>query len=188
MSTETGTQPPPIKRGRTAASEREYQSPSEELSQVANLVERRRVQNRISQRNYRNKIRSRLEKLEALVESNKAAQKEAAAALNGSTPAGTPAAGETSTVRPRVLSDPTLPATDSYSQPEAARLSRPSSLSFCKCMLEPASFLNISGNELMPMCHCGQQAKDMNAQSSGQGLDSMTPVSQYMDGIGRAHV
>jgi hypothetical protein len=45
------TQPLP-KRGRTV-SDLEYQSATEELSRVASLVERRRVQNRISQRNYR---------------------------------------------------------------------------------------------------------------------------------------
>ncbi|KAH8728387.1 hypothetical protein GQ44DRAFT_769368 [Phaeosphaeriaceae sp. PMI808] len=65
----------PLKRGRTAANKsRGFENPSEELSHVANLVERRRVQNRISQGNYRNKIRNRLEKLEALVETNKAHQ------------------------------------------------------------------------------------------------------------------
>ncbi|KAI4123478.1 MAG: hypothetical protein LQ338_005242 [Usnochroma carphineum] len=42
--------------------------PNEELSQVAGLVERRRLQNKISQRNYRNRIRERLEALEALVD------------------------------------------------------------------------------------------------------------------------
>ncbi|KAL8721230.1 MAG: hypothetical protein Q9225_002042 [Loekoesia sp. 1 TL-2023] len=42
--------------------------PQEELSQVAGLVERRRLQNKISQRNYRNRIRERLEALEALVD------------------------------------------------------------------------------------------------------------------------
>lgn len=148
---------PPMKRGRTAATDRDYQSASEELSQVANLVERRRVQNRISQRNYRNKIRSRLEKLEALVESNKQAQKEAAAA-----------AAALNTPPP----DAAAPSSSSSSSSRDA-------LSFCKCMLEPASFLNISGTEFQPMCHCGS-SKDMN-QSSAHGLDHLTPVSNFLD-------
>ncbi|KAL9029114.1 MAG: hypothetical protein Q9196_002611 [Gyalolechia fulgens] len=65
--------------------------PSEELSQVAGLVERRRLQNKISQRNYResitvalprsvslivagNRIRDRLEALEALVDNTSKGQ------------------------------------------------------------------------------------------------------------------
>ncbi|KAL6720626.1 hypothetical protein ACLMJK_002551 [Lecanora helva] len=72
------------KRIRTNDTQRP-RDPTEELSQVAGLVERRRMQNRISQRNYRkvsvyhyipsdldyisgNKIRERLEALEALVD------------------------------------------------------------------------------------------------------------------------
>lgn len=67
MSSESQTLP---KRRRTASLQnREFQSPSDELSHVANIIERRRMQNRISQRNYRSKIRNRLEKLEAMVES-----------------------------------------------------------------------------------------------------------------------
>ncbi|KAL8944143.1 MAG: hypothetical protein Q9216_000648 [Gyalolechia sp. 2 TL-2023] len=72
--------------------------PSEELSQVAGLVERRRLQNKISQRNYRewntttvlkashsficlgNRIRDRLEALEALVDNTSKGQ----GATNGS--------------------------------------------------------------------------------------------------------
>ena len=43
---------PQSKRVRTSDAQRP-RDPSEELSQVAGLVERRRMQNRISQRNYR---------------------------------------------------------------------------------------------------------------------------------------
>ena len=74
------------RRSRAGSKDAQNQSLSEELSQVTDLVERRRAQNRISQRNYReqsctptytlaadrllpgNKIRVRLENLEALVE------------------------------------------------------------------------------------------------------------------------
>lgn len=76
--------------------------PSEELSQVAGLVERRRLQNKISQRNYRkfdlavpsqiivlivksgNRIRDRLEALEALVDNTSKGQ-----IANGTKPTGT---------------------------------------------------------------------------------------------------
>ncbi|KAL8926657.1 MAG: hypothetical protein Q9208_002731 [Pyrenodesmia sp. 3 TL-2023] len=57
-----------MKRSSTTKNSPQPQDPREELSQVAGLVEKRRIQNRISQRNYRNKIRDRLEALEALVD------------------------------------------------------------------------------------------------------------------------
>ncbi|KAI4140374.1 MAG: hypothetical protein LQ341_003858 [Variospora aurantia] len=57
-----------MKRSSTTKNSSQPQDPREELSQVAGLVEKRRIQNRISQRNYRNKIRDRLEALEALVD------------------------------------------------------------------------------------------------------------------------
>ncbi|MCJ1284001.1 hypothetical protein MMC26_003332 [Xylographa opegraphella] len=63
------------KRARTVSTDpKAHQDLTEELSQVADLVEKRRLQNRISQRNYRNKIRDRLEKLEALVDASAAAE------------------------------------------------------------------------------------------------------------------
>ncbi|MCJ1389441.1 hypothetical protein MMC18_002298 [Xylographa bjoerkii] len=69
---------PVIKRARTVSTDpKAQQDLSEELSQVADLVEKRRLQNRISQRNYRNKIRDRLEKLEALVDATAAAESRA---------------------------------------------------------------------------------------------------------------
>ncbi|KAL9595340.1 MAG: hypothetical protein Q9219_006494 [cf. Caloplaca sp. 3 TL-2023] len=64
--------------------------PSEELSQVAGLVERRRLQNKISQRNYRNRIRDRLEALEALVDNTSKGQINAkTAGISKSTKLGT---------------------------------------------------------------------------------------------------
>ncbi|MCJ1260753.1 hypothetical protein MMC22_000615 [Lobaria immixta] len=64
----------PTKRARTSAgsanSPKSPRDASEELTQVTNLIEKRRLQNRISQQNYRNKIRVRLEKLEALVDAS----------------------------------------------------------------------------------------------------------------------
>ncbi|MCJ1468987.1 hypothetical protein MMC07_007618 [Pseudocyphellaria aurata] len=63
----------PAKRARTTPTANSPKSPrdaSEELTQVTNLIEKRRLQNRISQQNYRNKIRVRLEKLEALVDAS----------------------------------------------------------------------------------------------------------------------
>ncbi|MCJ1380004.1 hypothetical protein MMC17_003107 [Xylographa soralifera] len=86
---------PVTKRARTVSTDpKAQQDLTEELSQVADLVEKRRLQNRISQRNYRtrlaespyilqtalanvklgNKIRDRLEKLEALVDASAAAE------------------------------------------------------------------------------------------------------------------
>ncbi|MCJ1317820.1 hypothetical protein MMC15_003147 [Xylographa vitiligo] len=63
------------KRARALSTDpKAQQDLTEELSQVADLVEKRRLQNRISQRNYRNKIRDRLEKLEALVDASAAAE------------------------------------------------------------------------------------------------------------------
>ena len=82
----SSTSQPQPKRARTRESGSHSQGPQEELSQVTGLVEKRRLQNRISQRNYRelqfitqfeyslltigpgNKIRDRLEALEALVD------------------------------------------------------------------------------------------------------------------------
>ncbi|ERF73028.1 hypothetical protein EPUS_07122 [Endocarpon pusillum Z07020] len=65
----------PTKCPRTATSEaQDHRDPGEEFLQVAGLVERRRLQNRIAQRNYRNKIRDRLEALEALVSSTDKAE------------------------------------------------------------------------------------------------------------------
>lgn len=43
----------PMKRSSTTKNSSQPQDPREELSQVAGLVEKRRIQNRISQRNYR---------------------------------------------------------------------------------------------------------------------------------------
>ncbi|MCJ1405453.1 hypothetical protein MMC11_008681 [Xylographa trunciseda] len=74
----SSTRQPVIKRARTVSTDpKAQQDLSEELSQVADLVEKRRLQNRISQRNYRNKIRDRLEKLEALVDASAIAESRA---------------------------------------------------------------------------------------------------------------
>ncbi|KAF7507273.1 hypothetical protein GJ744_010707 [Endocarpon pusillum] len=65
----------PAKCRRTATSEaQDHRDFGEEFLQVAGLVEKRRLQNRIAQRNYRNKIRDRLEALEALVNSTDKAE------------------------------------------------------------------------------------------------------------------
>ena len=93
---------PQLKRAKTTKDTSQTQDSREELSQVTGLVEKRRLQNRISQRNYRkyqfckkyisspltsesgNKIRDRLEALEALVE--KTAKGEAATDSNTRSP------------------------------------------------------------------------------------------------------
>ncbi|KAF2201231.1 hypothetical protein GQ43DRAFT_480895 [Delitschia confertaspora ATCC 74209] len=181
---------PPVKRGRTAASERGYLSPTEELSQVASLVERRRVQNRISQRNYRNKIRTRLEKLEALVESNKA-QKEGRSTSSGTV---TPPASTTHSRTPSEYST-AAPGSYSHSQtiPNDPTKSTQQQFDFCKCMLEPQSFFNINGTDFEPMCQCphAKRIQQIN-QPSGQGhhghLDTLTPVSTFLDTDGTEHL
>ncbi|KAI9676076.1 MAG: hypothetical protein M1817_000819 [Caeruleum heppii] len=68
----------PTKRARQATGAAPAQDAGtdrqEDWTKVTDLVDRRRLQNRISQRNYRTKIRARLERLEALVGSQEAQQ------------------------------------------------------------------------------------------------------------------
>ncbi|KAH9877672.1 hypothetical protein J1614_002889 [Plenodomus biglobosus] len=156
MSSETQA---PLKRGRTSASKnREFESPSEELSHVASLVERRRVQNRISQRNYRNKIRNRLEKLEAMVESNK---------VNESPSVQSPSVSEPMESQPSTIhkQEQTLRDSPIRAVPQA-----------CICTFCDAELLGLSGEDFESGCSCGG-VDDMHQSLS----DSMSPFSTFVD-------
>lgn len=162
---------PAAKRSRVNSKSGTPKDPAEELSEVANLIERRRMQNRISQRNYRNKIRVRLEKLEAMVDSQKkeqllqAAEKETqdsavhdADMQNGSTPA-----QNSSTSTPHFMNK------------DSSKLGFESSLDNCDFCLEP------SGAEL---CQCPQMRSFLSAHfPDGDPSSATTDPSnfQYID-------
>ncbi|KAF2848069.1 hypothetical protein T440DRAFT_481150 [Plenodomus tracheiphilus IPT5] len=160
MSSETQA---PLKRGRTASSKsRGFESPSEELSHVANLVERRRVQNRISQRNYRNKIRNRLEKLEAMVETSKAQRSPSAHSPSAS--------GET------IEAGPSNPP----NQDHTMRDSPPSTVPHtCMCTFRDAELLGLSGEDFETACSCGG-VEDVHRSLS----ESLSPFSTFVDTTG----
>ncbi|KAI9770824.1 MAG: hypothetical protein M1839_003050 [Geoglossum umbratile] len=172
---------PALKRGRTAASDlRGCQDPSEELSQVTNLVERRRMQNRISQRNYRNKIRVRLEKLEAAVVAQAKEELQASGEVKPSEAPEPRGAAENGPPRP------VEEATSTIQDQSLKITSDPSDL--CKCIPD---FLNLSDTdlELMNRCHCPHMQNMMpslgNSQMESTGslsafTESDGPESMYM--------
>ncbi|KAF2488789.1 hypothetical protein BU16DRAFT_567756 [Lophium mytilinum] len=161
-----------LKRGRGAGSDRRvYQDPREELAEVANLVERRRVQNRISQRNYRNKIRTRLEKLEAMVDANKA---------NDESQSRPPTAAVSDSINPSASTpayiDPLLPGAGTPpTQPEYSRMA--DNVAPYKIM---ADFLDLSANSTAFDRYRGPQMQT-TMSSFGSPHDSLSPLPDFLD-------
>ncbi|KAL9004710.1 MAG: hypothetical protein Q9188_002485 [Gyalolechia gomerana] len=182
--------------------------PSEELSQVAGLVERRRLQNKISQRNYRNRIRDRLEALEALVDNTSKEQ-----VANGSKAPGNARTTKSSSVKRKLEEGAQGSSRQSPQNPSAVLPSETSNSWNMGDFLDtsatqfdsiydfpapqspesPQAFPDhVSTRECSPSNQASSNMKSIDVTSkpptvAGMELDGSTQNARHMDGV-QAHV